>query len=113
MNLQQSFFVKPGAHERVETVVRLQADRRPALLGTVRGEGGRPVENALVTVYRSGGAAADDTPVGALYTDELGRFAFGPLEPDGLYEVHVFKCGGAARVLEQPLDAKEFTSDGS
>ena len=107
MNLRQSFFVRPGAHECVETLVHLQADRRPALLGTVRSPTGQPVEDALVTVYRSGGAGADDQPVGALYTDALGRFAFGPLEPDGLYQVQVFKCGETSRILEQPL-----TSDG-
>ena len=107
MNLQQSFFVRPGAHERVETVVHLQPDRRPALLGTVRGENGRPVEDALVTVYRSGGADQADQPVGALYTDALGRFAFGPLEPDGLYQDQVFKSGTASRILEQPLTSDD------
>ena len=108
MNLQQSFFVRPGAYEQIETIVHLQADRRPALLGTVYSENGRPVENALVTVYRSGGADKADQPVGALYTDALGRFAFGPLEPDELYQVQVFKNGATSRILEQ-----QFTSDDS
>lgn len=103
MNLYESFFVKPNAHERIETVVHLQADSRPSLLGTVLNKSGRPVGDALVTVYRSGGADAPDKPVGALYTDELGRFAFGPLEPDGLYQVQVFKRGDVTRMLEQPL----------
>lgn len=107
MNLRQSFFVRPGAHECVETAVRLQADRRPALLGTVRDLSGQPVGDALITIYRSGGADTDDHLVGALYTDALGRFAFGPLDADGLYQVQVFKSDGASRVLEQPL-----TSDG-
>ncbi len=103
MNLYGSFFVKPNAHERIETVIHLQADRRPALLGTVLGGNGQPVEDALVTVYRSGGADHPDLPVGALYTDALGRFAFGPLEADELYQVQVFRREDISRTLEQPL----------
>lgn len=103
MNLYESFFVKPNAHERIETTVHLQADRRPSLLGTVLSANGKPVGDALVTIYQSGGATAPDSPVGALYTDELGRFAFGPLEPDRLYQVQVFKRGDIARTLEQSV----------
>lgn len=100
MNLHESFFVKPASNERIETTVHLQKDDRPALLGTVLGPDGRPVEAALIAVYRSGGADAPDTPVAALYTDELGQFACGPLEPDQLYQVRVFKSGGGTRSLE-------------
>lgn len=100
MNLYESFFVKPAENERVETTVHIHPDRRPALLGTVLDTAGRPVTAALVAVYRSGGAEAPDTPVGSLYTDELGQFAFGPLEPDQLYQVRVFKRGDGARSLE-------------
>ena len=104
MNQSANFFLKPGAHERIETVVRLAPDERPALLGTIVDNGQRPVEAALVTIYRSGGAAGDDQPVGSLYTDALGRFAFGPLEPDRLYQVQVFKSGGRVRCLELAED---------
>lgn len=100
MNLYESFFVKPAANERVETTVHIHPDRRPALLGTVLDAAGKPVEAALIAVYRSGGADAPDTPVGSLYTDALGQFAFGPLEPDRLYQVRVFKCGEHTRNLE-------------
>lgn len=100
MNLYESFCVKPAANERIETVVHIHPDRRPALLGTVLDARHRPVEDALVAVYRSGGAEAPDTPVGSLYTDELGQFAFGPLEPDQLYQVRVFKSSDNVRSLE-------------
>lgn len=100
MNLYESFYVKPAANERIETVVHIQPDRRPALLGTVVGADHKPVEAALVAVYRSGGADAPDTPVGSLYTDALGQFAFGPLEPDRLYQVRVFKSSENVRSLE-------------
>jgi len=98
MNLIQSFYVKPAAHEVVETSVSLALDQRPALTGTVTGPDGKPIESALVTFYRADSSAR---PVGALYTDELGRFAFGPLEPGQLYHVKVFHAGDEFRTLEQ------------
>ena len=76
MNFSHSFFVKPAAHEVVETTVALSADQRPALVGTVLGTDGKAVSGALVTVYC---ADAPERPVGALYADEQGQFAFGPL----------------------------------
>ena len=70
MNFSHSFYVKPAAHEVVETTVALSADQRPALVGTVLGTDGKAVSGALVTVYC---ADAPETPVGALYADEIGR----------------------------------------
>ncbi|MDO5142726.1 MAG: carboxypeptidase-like regulatory domain-containing protein [Eubacteriales bacterium] len=98
MNLSHAFFVKPAAHEVVETTVALSADQRPALVGTVLGPDSRPVEAALVTIYH---ADAPTSPIGALYTDELGRFTFGPLESGRLYHVKVFKRSDMIRTLEQ------------
>lgn len=98
MNFHQSFYVKPAAHEIVQTTVSLAADQRPALIGTVIGADDKPVDAALITVYR---ADAPGAPIGALYTDEQGQFAFGPLAPGQLYHVKVFKCGDSIRALEQ------------
>ena len=98
MNYTQSFYVKPASHEVVQTTVSLAADQRPALIGTVVAADDKPVEAALVTFYR---ADAPDSPIGALYTDELGRFSFGPLEPGKLYHVKVFKRSDNIRALEQ------------
>lgn len=96
VNYSQSFFVKPAANEVVETKVALSADQRPALLGTVSGADGKAAYGALVTIYC---ADAPETPVGALYTDEQGQFAFGPLEPGRLYHVKVFQRGDNFRTL--------------
>lgn len=98
MNLFQSFYVKPAAHEVVDTTVSLAPDQRPALTGTVVDANERPVPAALVTLYP---ANAPAHPVGALYTDELGRFAFGPLEAGQLYHIRVFKHTDQIRALEQ------------
>ena len=97
MNFSHSFFVKPAAHEVVETTVALSADQRPALVGTVLGTDGKAVSAALVTIYC---ADAPETPVGALYSDEQGQFAFGPLEAGRLYHVKVFKRSDNIRALE-------------
>ena len=96
MNDFQSFFVKPAANEVVETKVALSADQRPALVGTVSGTDGKAASGALVTIYC---ADAPETPSGALYTDEQGQFAFGPLEPGRLYHVKVFRRGDNFRTL--------------
>lgn len=98
MNFDQAFYVKPSAHEIVQTTVSLSADQRPALIGTVLDPDKKPVEAALVTVFRADRA---DAPIGALYTDEQGHFAFGPLAPGQLYHVKVFKNGDTVRALEQ------------
>ena len=97
MNFSHSFFVKPAAHEVVETTVALSADQRPALVGTVLGTDGKTVPGALVTVYC---ADAPERPVGALYADEQGQSAFGPLEPGRLYHIKVFKLSDNIRALE-------------
>ena len=97
MNFSHSFYVKPAAHEVVETTVALSADQRPALVGTVLGTDGKAVSGALLTVYC---ADAPDTPVGALYSHEQGQFAFRPLEPGRLYHVKVFKRSDNIRALE-------------
>jgi len=98
MNDLQSFYVKPAAHEVVEIAVSLSLDQRPAIVGTVSDPDGKPADGALVTFYRSD---ALTRPVGALYTDDLGRFAFGPLEPGQLYQVKVFHASDGTRTLEQ------------
>lgn len=98
MNLSHSFYVKPASHEIVDTAISLSLDARPALTGTVVDTSGKPVAEAFITLYRADTPAA---PIGALYTDELGRFAFGPLEPGQLYHVKVFKRSADIRALEQ------------
>lgn len=97
MNFIQSFFVKPAANEVIETKVALSADQRPALIGTVTAADGKTAAGALVTIYC---ADAPETPIGALYTDEQGQFAFGPLEPGRLYHVKVFRRTDNIRALE-------------
>lgn len=99
MNKTQSFYVKPASNELVNTTVTLLPDTKPALSGTVLGENQKPISNALVTLYA---AREPQVPIGALYTDEQGRFSFGPLEAEMLYHVTIFKRDDSVRTLEQP-----------
>ncbi len=102
MNAFETFYVKPSENELIETVIHIKPDPRPALLGSVLNEAGKPVAGALVAVYRSGGGGAPDVPIGSLYTDEFGQFAFGPLDSGKLYLVRVYQNDGQIRTLEQP-----------
>lgn len=104
MNVFESFYVKPSENELIETVVHMKSDPRPALLGTVVSASGKPIDGALVAVYRSGGAGEPDVLEGSIYTDTFGQFAFGPLEPGKLYLVRVYKNDNQIRTLEQPKD---------
>lgn len=96
-----SFYVRPSAGEQVETTVSLRPDTRPALLGAAVGEDGKPVGGALAVLTVSGKTGPDRVER-VTYTDELGRFAFGPLEPGALYQVSLYADAMLRRSLEQP-----------
>lgn len=99
--MYSSFFVRPSAGEQVETTVSLRADTRPALLGSAVDADGKPVADALVVLTASGKTSPDPI-AGVAYTDEMGRFAFGPLEAGVLYQVSIYADSMLHRVLEQP-----------
>ncbi len=98
-----NFYVRPSAGEQVETTISLRPDTRPALLGTAVDPNGKPVAGALAVLTISG-KTEPDRIVRITYTDELGRFAFGPLEPGALYQVSLHADTMLRRSLEQPED---------
>lgn len=103
--MYSTFYVRPSAGEQVQTAVSLTSDPRPALLGTVTGASGKPVADALVVLSASG-QTEPDRIAAAAYTDEFGRFAFGPLEAGTLYQVHISRNDIRLRTLEQtPAEA--------
>ena len=99
--MQSVFSVRPAQREQVETTVTLHASDRPVLLGTIVGDDGKPLANALAVLYASGGAQPD-TVAGVTCSDALGRFVFGPLEPGVLYQVSIHADTMLRRTLEQP-----------
>lgn len=99
--MYSSFFVRPSAGEQIETTVSLTPQLNPALLGTAVNPDGKPAAGALVVLTASG-KTNPDRVAGIAYTDELGRFAFGPLEAGMLYQVSIYANSMLRRVLEQP-----------
>ena len=71
------FYIKPGPGERDETAVPLP-----------------PAQEALIAGHETGSLLQYTV------TDALGRFWFGPLEPDTLYFLRVQKPDGPVRIVE-------------
>lgn len=99
--MHSNFYVRPSQKEQVETTAVLRTPERPVLLGTVVGEDGKPIIDALAILYASGGTQPDRV-AGVSFSDEMGRFAFGPLEAGVLYEVSIHADTMLRRTLEQP-----------
>ncbi len=100
MSAYAKFFFRPGSNERIETQVDLKADLRSAIHGIVRGDDGRPVANAVVMLFETGQTPDDLHHLTQMFTDECGRFVFGPLNAGTLYMIKVFKNAVKLRELE-------------
>ena len=99
--MHTSFYVRPAQQEQIETTAVLRTAEAPVLLGTVTSEDGKPIADALAVLYVSGGTRSDHA-AGIAFSDELGRFVFGPLEAGTLYQVSIYANTSLHRVLEQP-----------
>lgn len=99
--MHTSFYVRPAQHEQIETTAVLRTAEPPVLLGTVTSEDGKPVADALAVLIASGGTQSDHA-AGITFSDEFGRFVFGPLEAGTLYQVSIYADTALHRVLEQP-----------
>lgn len=89
------FYIKPGDGEYAHAALTLPETGQALISGVVQGANG-PEEGALVLLLeQESGNTTDYT-----FTDELGRFWFGPIAPETLYRVRVQKAGGALRLLE-------------
>ncbi|MCL2081392.1 MAG: carboxypeptidase-like regulatory domain-containing protein [Oscillospiraceae bacterium] len=95
-----NFYIRPGVNERVEAQVELVPDARSAVYGVVRTEDGLPVSGALVLLFETGRGPEEAAPSSQMFTDENGRFAFGPLAAGTLYMLSVYKNAVKLRELE-------------
>ncbi|MCL1820552.1 MAG: carboxypeptidase regulatory-like domain-containing protein [Oscillospiraceae bacterium] len=100
MSSNANFYIRPGANERIEVHIGLTPDERSAVHGVVRDNGGLPVSNALVMLFETGENPEDLTHTSQIFTDETGRFAFGPLTAGMLYMIKVYKDSVKLRELE-------------
>ncbi|MDR2501766.1 MAG: hypothetical protein LBC78_00755 [Oscillospiraceae bacterium] len=90
------FFFRSGDGAHVEATVTLRQEKHSAISGTVTTDGAKAAEDALVLLYR-----ADDLEfLDRQFTDEDGRFIFGPLCGDELYLVKIHKPDLKPRELE-------------
>lgn len=90
------FYVKPSPGERVETELALPGEQPALILGTVRLPTSDPAGECAVLLYADG----DDAPLHQAFTDEQGRFCFGPLPGDRLYIINIYRDGTRIRSLE-------------
>ena len=77
----------------------MRPDISPAIIGCVVDENKKPIADALIALYKSTPDVAPEEPIGWLYSDEFGGFAFGSLEAGTLYIVRVYKNSGKMRTL--------------
>lgn len=104
MSAFSKFFFRPGENERVETVVSLQPDSRSTIHGLVKDPSGKPLVDALVMLFEVA-KGGELSLVGQMFTDESGQFVFGPLKPDCLHLVKVYKNAVKLRELEIITDS--------
>lgn len=97
MSSSAKFYFKPAEGEYIETNVRLVPEKTAAICGTVRDKSDKPQQGALVLLFKSG---QENVLLGRHITDEDGQFSFGPLEPDVLYLIKVYKNSIKIRELE-------------
>ena len=93
------FFFRPAQGECVQTSVALQEQNQSAVTGTVTDSTGKAVKDACAVLCKRDGEV-----LAMFFTQEDGRFYFGPLEPGQLYLVRVFRSGVKLRELEIVTD---------
>ncbi|MDL2300259.1 hypothetical protein LJC01_01285 [Clostridiaceae bacterium OttesenSCG-928-D20] len=99
MSTYQKFYIRPAKGEQVYTVVEPNAEEKAAICGKVVDIKGGAVEAALVLLFQSADNG-ESRLISRFLTDEDGYFLFGPLEPETLYLIKVFKNDIKIRELE-------------
>lgn len=99
MSAFTKFYFRPGEHELIETVVRLQPDTRSSIHGYVREPDGRAIADALIMLFE---VAEEEelTLYTQTFTDEHGQFILGPLSAGQLYMIKAFKNSVKIRELQ-------------
>lgn len=103
MSSTANFYFKTSENEQIETSIHIRQDNRSAILGHLKNTEGAPVVDALVLLFDGD----EDSPslLGQTFTDESGQFYFGPLEPNRLHHIKIYKNSTKLRELEICTDA--------
>ena len=108
MSAYTKFYFRPGENEQIETSIRLDPDKRSAVIGSVYDLEGRAVSDALVLLFETTGDGSSPTLSAQVFTDDMGQFVFGPLVSGRLYMVKIFKNLMKIRELEIKADTYDF-----
>ena len=103
MSIYPKFYFRPSRGEQITTVIRPAEDSAASICGVVADAKQKPVDGALVLLFRTSDGGAPDL-LARCVTDDDGHFLFGPLEPEALYLIKVFKNGAKLRQLEVLTD---------
>ena len=103
MSGYSSFYFKPAKGEHIETVSHLEPEARCALHGRLLDGKEQPVEAALVLLYLVPDGGTPQLRSSG-FTDGEGQFFFGPLQPDTLYLIRIYKDAIKLRELELRTD---------
>lgn len=103
MSSNSSFYFRPNRGEQISTTISPSPEEYSAIIGRIIDAKGKPVESALVLLFRAGDDSGPRLASRAC-TDEDGHFMFGPLEPESLYQIKVFKDNIKLRELEIVAD---------
>ena len=99
MSANGKFYFKPAKGEYIETSVLLEDEDRSAIYGTVWESKDRPLEGALVFLFKAKDREIHK-PLSCQFTDSEGQFFFGPLDSDALYLIKIYKDSVKFRELE-------------
>jgi hypothetical protein len=99
MAAYSKFYFRPSKGEQIGTVITPEPDDRAVISGRVVDGKERPIEDAVLLLYRVNEGAPPEL-LSRFCTDEDGQFIFGPLEGDRLYLIKAYKDGIKLRELE-------------
>ena len=81
---------KTGENQQFDAKINLRKDRRSCVFGTVVGEYGMPVADAVVKLLQVNEGELP-IPLTHTFTDKNGQFLIGPLCPNTTYMLKVYK----------------------
>ena len=102
MSAYANFYIKPAEYEQIETVIHLSQDNRPSITGTVLSDENTVCADALVTLYTTD-EKQNEFLLSSSYTDQEGKFIFGPLDPETRYHIRIYKNNLQKRIIEQKI----------
>ena len=80
----------PRESEEINVIINVERDNRSIIHGIVRDTKGRPLQDAVVKLFRTNDYEEDLKPITHIFTDEWGEFVFGPLTPGKKYAIKVW-----------------------